>query len=290
MERGWDMSIKLIALDLDGTLLTKEKIIDEETKKRLIEASQRGIVIVIATGRDKGGIEFVYKPLQLEHIGNNYVAGVNGQIIYDFHKKEYFVDKVFGEQDAYKINRLAKKYNFECISCCGYDHYDFISTRLKMLKKVRSLLVGHPMDYGFNQGKRRFLSIHDTEYKITQDINKFVLIQTASFFKKHLSQIRKDLAEYDILEVGPAWIEVMPKGVSKASALLRIGKELGITTDEMMAFGDAENDMEMIRTVKYGIAMGNAMESLKRVAFDVTDTNENQGIVKALDKYLTYEN
>lgn len=281
-----NMAIKLIALDLDGTLLTDQKVIDEETKEKLIEAQKQGIVIVIATGRDKGGIEFVYKPLQLEHLGNNYVAGVNGQVIYDFHNKEYFVDEVLGEQDALILNKVAKKYNFECIHCCGYDHYDYISYSLKFLKKMRSLIHGKPMDYGFNQGKRRFLQIHDVNYRITQDINKSVFIQTASFFKKHLPQLRKELSQYDLLEVGPAWIEVMPKGVSKGSALLRIGEELNITTDEMMAFGDAENDMEMIRTVKYGIAMGNAMESLKAIAYDVTDTNENKGIAKALDKYV----
>lgn len=280
------MTIKLIALDLDGTLLTKEKTIDEVTKQKLIEAQKQGIVIVIATGRDKGGIEFVYKPLQLEHLGNNFVAGVNGQIIYDFHKKEYFVDEVLNEEDARIINEAARKHNFECICCCGYDNYDYISKRLKFLKKLRSLIFGKPMDYGFNQGKRRFIPIHRPDYPIRKDINKCVLIQTASFFKKKLPILREELKDYELLEVGPAWIEVMPKGVSKGTALVRIGKELGISTDEMMAFGDAENDMAMIQTVKYGIAMGNAMDSLKQAAYDVTDTNENMGIAKALDKYV----
>ena len=283
------MAIKLIALDLDGTLLTSQKTIDEVTKAKLIEASRRGISITIATGRDKGGIDFVYEPLELEHRGNNFVAGVNGQIIYDFHKKEYFVDKVLNGDDAKKVMKLGMKYNFEVISCCGYDFYDLISKRLKSLKKMRSLVLGQPMDYGFNQGKRNFIPLSDPNYEITQDVNKFVLIQTASYFKKHLPHLRKELSEYDILEVGPAWIEVMPKGVSKASALLRIGETLGITTDEMMAFGDAENDMEMIKTVKYGIAMGNAMDSLKSIAYDVTDTDDNMGIAKALDKYLYQE-
>lgn len=283
------MAIKLIALDLDGTLLTSQKTIDEVTKAKLIEASRRGISITIATGRDKGGIDFVYEPLELEHRGNNFVAGVNGQIIYDFHKKEYFVDKVLNGDDAKKVMKLGMKYNFEVISCCGYDFYDLISKRLKSLKKMRSLVLGQPMDYGFNQGKRNFIPLSDPNYEITQDVNKFVLIQTASYFKKHLPHLRKELSEYDILEVGPAWIEVMPKGVSKASALLRIGETLGITTDEMMAFGDAENDMEMIKTVKYGIAMGNAIDSLKSIAYDVTDTNDNMGIAKALDKYLYQE-
>lgn len=283
------MTIKLIALDLDGTLLTSKKTIDEETKKRLLEAQRRGIFITIATGRDKGGIDFVYEPLQLEHLGNNFVAGINGQIIYDFKKKEYFVDKVLNGDDAKKIMKLGKEYNFEVISCCGYDNYDFISKRLKAMKKIRSMVCGHPMDYGFNQGKRNFISIERADYDITQDINKFVLIQTAAFFKKHLPHLREELRDYDVLAVGPAWIEVMPKGVSKASALLKIGKEIGVSTDEMMAFGDAENDLAMIKTVKYGIAMGNAMDTLKNVAYDVTDTNDNMGIAKALDKYIFHD-
>lgn len=280
------MSIKLIALDLDGTLLTSQKTIDEETKKRLIECQKRGIIITIATGRDKGGIDFVYEPLQLEHLGNNYVAGVNGQIIYNFKEKEYFVDDVFSGQDANKIMALGEKYNFEVISCCGYDNYDFISRRLKFLKKMRSMIVGQPMDYGFNQGKRNFIPIHSKDYKITKDINKFVLIQTSSFFKKHLPHLREELKDYEILAVGAAWIEIMPKNVSKGKALIRIGKENGITTDEMMAFGDAENDLTMIETVKYGIAMGNAMSSVKVIAYDVCDTNDNMGIAKTLDKYI----
>lgn len=282
------MTIRLIALDLDGTLLTSEKTIDPLTKEKLQEAMKMGIHIVIATGRDKGGITFVSEPLGLES-GNHYVAGVNGQIIYDFKRKEYTVDAVFDGNDARHIMEVAKKYNFEAISCCGYDHYDYISRRLRFMKKIHSILHGKPMDYGFNQGKRRFITIHDENFEITQDINKFVLIQTTSFFKKYLPVIKKELKEYDIVKVGEEWIEVMPKGVSKGSALSRIGEKEGISSDEMMAFGDAENDLSMFAHVKYGIAMGNAMDSLKQIAYDVTDTNDNMGIAKALDKYVLHK-
>lgn len=282
------MTIKLIALDLDGTLLTSEKTIDPLTKEKLQEAMKMGVHIVIATGRDKGGITFVSEPLGLEN-GNHYVAGVNGQIIYDFKRKEYTVDDVFDGNDARHIMKVAKKYNFEAISCCGYDHYDYISRRVRFMKKLNSMLHGKPMDYGFNQGKRRFITIHDENFEITQDINKFVLIQTASFFKKYLPVIKEELEDYDIVKVGEAWIEVMPKGVSKGSALSKIGEKEGISSDEMMAFGDAENDLSMFAHVKYGIAMGNAMDSLKQIAYDVTDTNDNMGIAKALDKYVLHK-
>lgn len=279
-------NIKCIAMDLDGTLLRDDKTIDQETMKRLLMAQERGIIIIIATGRDKGGIDFVYEPLQLETKGNNYIAGVNGQIIYSFKKKEYWVDTVLHGDDAKAVMRVAHKYNCEAICCCGYDHYDLVSPSLKFFKKLRSIFHGRPMDYGMNQGKRNFIEIHSPEYTIEQDINKIILIQTPKFFQKHLAQIRKELVGYDILKVGPAWIEVMPKGVNKGSAILQIAKEHGITKDEILCFGDAENDLSMMHQITHSIAMGNAMDVVKQAAFEVCDTNMNQGIAKTLDKYI----
>jgi len=84
------MTIKCLAFDLDGTLLTDQKEIDPRTKKSIQRAMEQGIHIVIASGRDKNGTSFVYEPLGLEQ-GKHYLALVNGQIIYDFEKKEYFV-------------------------------------------------------------------------------------------------------------------------------------------------------------------------------------------------------
>ena len=281
------MNIKMIVLDLDGTLLTSEKVIDPITQEKLLEAQKQGIMLVIATGRDKGSIPFVAEPLQLEK-GQNFVAGVNGQVIYDYAKKEYTLDTVFDGDDASYIMALGKKYNVEVVTCCGHDYFDFLSRRLKFKKHLRKLLYGEPVDYGFKKGKQRFFMIHDVTYRFTQDINKFVLIQTAEYLKKHLPAIRKELenSKYELLEVGPAWIEIMPKGVSKGSAITRIAKEHGIKKEEIMAFGDAENDVSMFDAVGYGIAMGNAMDMIKEKAYAITDTNDACGIAKALDQYV----
>ncbi len=116
-----------------------------------------------------------------------------------------------------------------------------------------------------------------------------VLVHTQRYFRRHLNEIRDLLKDYDLLEVGPQWIEIMPKNVNKASALAHIAKENGFTLDEVIAFGDAENDIEMIRRCGYGIAMGNAMQQVKDVAFAQTATNEEQGIAKALATYVFHE-
>lgn len=280
------MAIKMIAMDLDGTLLRSDKTIDEMTKDRLFKAQERGIILVIATGRDKGGISFVYEPLRLETHGNNFVAGVNGQIIYSFQHQEYEVDKVLNGEDAKKVMRVAKRYNCEAICSCGYDRYDFISKRLKFLKQLHSLMKGRPMDYGFNQGKHRFVEISTPEYNIQADVNKIILVQTPGFFERNLDKMRAELADYDLLKVGPAWIELMPKGVNKGKAILQIAQRNGIHKDEILAFGDAENDLSMMQMITHGIAMGNAMDIVKANAFEVCDTNENAGIAKTLDKYI----
>ena len=84
----------------------------------------------------------------------------------------------------------------------------------------------------------------------------------------------------------PYYFEYNARDADKAAAMLQAFEAAGISSDEMMAFGDAQNDESMIRAVGYGIAMGNAVDSLKEIAFDVTDDCDRDGIAKALYKYL----
>ncbi|MEG2410469.1 MAG: HAD-IIB family hydrolase, partial [Erysipelotrichaceae bacterium] len=227
------MSVKMIVCDLDGTLLNSNHSIGDYTLKMLKEASAQGVKIVLATGRDKGSLAFVYEPLGLEN-GNHYVAGINGEVIYSFEKKEYFVDEVLHDQDAHKCMKIAKDYNMECICCCGYDHYNYISKPLKVMRKLKALLEGKPQDYGLQDGKRNFIEVNDLDFEITQDVNKVIFIQSANFFHKNLANIRKELNQYDVLKVGLDWIEVMPKGVNKGSAIKRIAKENNIDMSDVM--------------------------------------------------------
>ena len=208
--------IKCLAFDLDGTLLMDDKTMDPRTVDSIKKAMAKGIQIVIASGRDKNGCRFVYEPLGLEE-GNNYLALVNGQIIYDFKNKEYDLDDVLMPEDG---------------------------------------------------------------------INKVIMVHSEKFFKQNLDALKEALSDYDVLMVGPAWMEIMPKGVSKASALEKIAAKNGYTMNEVMAFGDAENDIQMLKRAGVGVAMGNAMDEVKEIADIITDTNLNNGIGKIIDKMV----
>lgn len=277
--------IQCIAMDMDGTLLRDDQTIDPITLKSLHRAREQGIMIILATGRDKGGVDFASEALGLER-GNHYMAGVNGQIIYSYAKREYWVDDVLNGEDAKKFYHTAKKYGCEAICFCGYDLYDFVPFKMRVVKKAGSLFRGVSRDYGLKQGKRNFIAIHDPNVEITQDINKCIFIQTAAFFRRHLKTLRAELAAYDLVCVGPTWIEAMPKGVSKGSAILRIAKENHIPKEAILCFGDAENDLSMMEMIPHSIAMGNAMEPVKQKAWQVTASNMDNGIAKALDRYV----
>ena len=108
------MTIRCLAFDLDGTLLNDQKEIDPRTKASIQKAMEQGMHIVIASGRDKNGTSFVYEPLGLEQ-GNHYLALVNGQIIYDFEKKEYDLDDVLLPEDGLKIQQVCKQFDIEGI-------------------------------------------------------------------------------------------------------------------------------------------------------------------------------
>lgn len=279
--------IKILAFDLDGTLLKSDKSMDVRTVEAIERAKAQGMHVVIASGRDKNGCKFVYEPLGLEE-GPHFLALVNGQIIYDFAHKEYDLDDVLSTEDGLKIQEVCRKYNVEGIFCCGYDFYSYISRFGRLKKNVKNLVLGEPTDYGLKAGSelRNFIDLPYKDISLKQDINKVCLVHSASFFEKNIEKMKEDLKDFDVLLVGPGWMEIMPKGVSKASAIEKIAKKLGYSMENVMAFGDAENDIEMIKEAGIGVAMGNAMDSVKKVADVVTSSNDENGIGQVIDDLL----
>ena len=171
---------------------------------------------------------------------------------------------------------------------CGYDFYSYISSLNRVKKKVKNAILGEPDDYGLKDGKenRNFIDLPFEEIRLTQDINKVIMVHSPRFFEKNFEGIKAALSDYDVLLIGPDWLEIMPKHVTKASALWKICDKLGISMNEVMAFGDAQNDLKMLQQVGIGVAMGNAMDEAKYAATVITDTNMNNGIGKAIDALL----
>lgn len=110
-------------------------------------------------------------------------------------------------------------------------------------------------------------------------ILKMVFVQSDDFMDLVHERVKKDLnPEFDALMVGRGWSEIMPKRVTKGEALIEYAAAMGIKPEEIMAFGDAENDISMISRVGHGVAMENAMDTLKAVAKDTAKRNDEDGV------------
>ncbi|WP_042142605.1 Cof-type HAD-IIB family hydrolase [Paucisalibacillus sp. EB02] len=239
--------IKLIALDMDGTLLNTDHKVDDRTKEIIQKAMTKGVHVVLSTGRSFGTCYPIAKELEL----TSYLVTCNGGEIWT-------MEQELLEQHLIDTEVLEKLW----ILGAGLGvHMWIISTE------------------GFYHGERPE-NFYD---------HKWLKIGFESTDTDKLDQLIKEislLGDFEITNSLPTNIEVNPLGVSKARALHRVCEEIGITMDEVMACGDSLNDIKMIQEAGLGVAMGNAQEAIKKVANHVTDTNNNFGVAKAIEKFV----
>lgn len=290
--------IKAIVCDLDGTLLTKDKKIMRETQRTLIKAQQEGITLILASSRSYFMLEEIIEQLEMPKY-EGIVICLNGLEVYNTKTKEKREAPGLSKELTHKIYQYGKAHGkiitFE--SLAGFQFY--------VPKKMR---FGMPFYYFARYRKRRsqkrqinftlfgdFRFSPDAMFEIISDSSKLItpvqkcgLIQigTETAMDKTLFKMRSYFEEEaNIVKISRVWADIMPLNVSKASGIEMARDFLGFGLESIIAFGDAENDIEMISKAKIGIAMGNAMDSVKLVAMDVTLDNESNGIVHALKKY-----
>ncbi|RYG71688.1 HAD family phosphatase [Lentibacillus lipolyticus] len=242
------MTIKLIALDMDGTLLNKDETISDYNRKRIEQALAKGVHVVISTGRWLGSCYPYVESLHLD----SYLITCNGGEIWT-------VEKDLIERHLLEPERV--RMMWELCTGLGVNTW-MVSTNRVWYGSQR------PDDFFAHEWLKFGCDSLDTE---------------------KLDKIVKDLSHYDDLELTnslPTNVEINPKGVSKASALERVCEELGITMQHVLAAGDSLNDIKMIQAAGVGVAMGNAQDAIKQVADDVTETNEQHGVGKAIEKFV----
>lgn len=240
--------IKLIALDMDGTLLTSDLEISEMNRKMIVKALDKGVGVMLSTGR---WLDFCYPYAESLNL-NTYLVTVNGGEIWTESKE-------LVERHVHASDLVEKMWNI------GHD------------KGVHMWCVATDRVYNSSEKPDRF------------DQHEWLKIGFSSENIDKLNEIRKELSVYDSLEITnslPTNIEVNPAGVNKANGLERVCRELGITMDEVMAVGDSLNDIKMIEQAGFGVAMGNAQDAIKEVADYITDTNNNDGVAKAIERFI----
>uniref|UniRef100_A0A7C5V5Q0 HAD family phosphatase n=1 Tax=Caldicellulosiruptor owensensis TaxID=55205 RepID=A0A7C5V5Q0_9FIRM len=273
---------KLIAIDLDMTLLDKNKNISQKNRRAIELAKQKGVKIVLCSGRILKGVMYFAKVLGLH---DQVIVACNGAIVRDLKKNKDIYYVGLENEKSLEIARICKENDI-------YYHYYFQDTMI-----ARRLDYSSKFYYEKNKElpkeERIDIIIDDCEQTLKSCgnlITKFVIIdkdvekvdRVREIIEKRLSGVETTKSDTNILEV-------MKEGVNKKRALEFVCSYLGIDPKEIMAIGDNENDLQMIEFAGLGVAMENAIEELKKIADFVTQSYEDDGVAKAIEKFVLGE-
>lgn len=267
--------IKLIAIDMDGTLLNSKKELLDETKQYFKNFHNKNTetLLVLCTGRPETGIRPYLKDLgYLEE--NHYIISQNGANIYESQTGNRVMDAFLDSAAIQKWIELGKKHGISVMGAGVDYYYSFDEDPTEWME----------FDVKLVSGKLKRIP---TKESLNTDFYKILLMgdeEQLNEFETFIPQEWRD--EFYVVRSQKYLVEVLTKGVNKAFGLEELAQKLNIEPSEIAAIGDAANDIEMLEYAGLAIAMGNASEEVKSIADIVTDTNENNGVIKAIDNLI----
>ncbi|MDT2754618.1 Cof-type HAD-IIB family hydrolase [Enterococcus pseudoavium] len=277
------MDIKAIVLDIDGTLLTSNQVISEKTKKALIAAQANGIKVILASGRPTTGMLELAEQLDLPEYAGLLVS-YNGSRVTDCLTKEVLFNQALDIETGQAILAHLKK--FDVIPMIDKDEYLYVND---VYNNLLHLPEGdfNIIEYEARGGNFSLCEIDDLAAFATFPINKILIAAQPDYLQKQAAAIYAPFSETVTAAFSaPFYFEFTAKGIDKAKALKAVFPTLGISANNVIAFGDGQNDRSIIEYAGIGVAMGNAAEELKMLADDVTFSCDEDGIAASLEKYL----
>lgn len=261
---------KMIATDLDGTLLNKSRKVSEQTKQYLMKLKEQGYIIVIATGR-------IYTSILDATDGAlfaNYLISDTGACVYKSNGAPIFQHLI----SRNCVERIFNYYNSNCrfIDICDKNMiYKYSKTEVENTSFVKTVTEKEEI-------LRNNLEV--SHISVVMNTNEQVL--------ELYSKLVEDFKELEILVMQDSfkdnkWIEMTAKGCSKYNAIKELIHYLGISNDEVIAFGDGRNDIDMIENCGFGVALANALPEVKKVAKDITlFENHEDGVIHYLESMI----
>ena len=277
-------NIKILAFDVDDTLLNQDSVLSERNYQAIMRAMQKGYHVVIATGRVLSAIPSDILAVQ----GIRYAVTSNGARVTDLHKHETIYTNFLAKEDVKKMMPLLS--DPTVMKEVFYDNKVYADT----------YCLEHLPEYGVtNEWNKKYIKTTRTPVESTMalieeniDCLENINLTFASLQKRdQFSEEIKKMTELAVFPSPPFCstsdiIEIGGKTASKAQALKAFADILGTGENSIMAFGDSSNDVQMIQAAAVGVAMANAVPEAKAVADFITGSNAEDGVAMALEGLL----
>lgn len=283
---------KLIAIDLDGTLLNSYGLISEKNREAIKKAQENGVKIVLASGRTTNSV----KSLAEELGGNEYIICGNGSLIYDLKKDEIIYDKFIDKNKALQIIQICEQNSI---------YYNVYTEDMVIAKTLdNNVLFYHQENSNKPDSKKTKINLVDNIYEYVKNLEgknilKFTISDKSSIIFNSIIKKLRNIKNIDVLDVAHMsrkiiksgteevsleyyYTEITSENVDKWNAVEWLAEKLEIEKEEIMAIGDNINDKLMIDNAGLGIAMGNSDPLIKEIADKTVANNNENGVAEAL--------
>ena len=271
------MKYKLIALDIDGTLINSSNQLTKEVKSSIQKAKEKGVKVVLCTGRPLKGIEKFLDELNLKEEGD-YAATFNGALVQDTFSKDAVSHLTLNYEDLVDLYNLS-------LEVGSRSHFYDTKTLYTFNKDVSDFTV---LESHLTGAHLNITSLDE----VPKDINmsKFMMIDHPEILDECVKKIPKEYYEkYTIVRSMPFFLEFLRPEANKGSGISLLAQKLGLKQEEIICVGDAEDDKHMIEYAGLGIAMGNATDEIKNIADYITLTNDEDGVSHVINKFILEE-
>lgn len=264
--------IKLLVLDLDGTLYNSKAEVDETNRLAILAAEKKNVRVALASGRPYYGLNDTAKLLELDHY-NGFIIGNNGQELYDYKTKTLSKGKKIPQKACHQVFEIAKQENLET-----FVHNDNRSMYYSPIEGDKY----HPekKTRGYNEELGYF--VEDCDY---DKIGFFIAPQRndALALGKRMQEAIGDQAQ--VMVVNAECVELVPTGLDKVNGIDAIVEKYGFSKEEVLVMGDGQNDLQMAYHYPF-VAMANALEEVKKVALRITSSNDECGVAQEIEKSI----
>lgn len=262
---------KMLVLDLDDTLLRDDYTISARNKKLLTQAQQKGVKVVLASGRPTPSMQQYAEELELAHF-DSYMISFNGAVVTSLKNNEVLFEKSLTRTEIHSLHDFSVENKVHIIT---YSDKGVISETDSKYIDIEVNLTGIP---------HHKVPCFKTE--VNSSAVKCLLLEDPDYLKQVETKLKAERTDLSVARSKPFFLEVMPHGIDKAASIHFLAQKLGIKQSEVIAVGNAGNDLTMVQYAGLGVWVDNVAPELRHEADVVVASNNNDGVAEVVERFI----
>jgi len=261
----------MLVVDMDDTLLTDDHELSNENKAMLLKAQEMGVYVVLASGRPTSAMLSYAKELQCD-INNSYMISFNGSTITDMKEDKILFEHSLTKEQIHSIYDFSKEHNTHIIT---YLDEKIISERHSEYIDVESTITGLEL-----------VIVPNFKEAVSTSAVKCLLLEEPTYLKSVETKLKAAMPDLSVCMSKPFFLEAAPNGVHKGAAVQIIAEKLNIHPSEIIAIGNAENDLTMVQYAGLGVWVENVDPELRKFGNVIVASNNNDGVAEVVRRFV----